>query len=185
MIVIGLVGLQQAGKSTTADYLVRRHGFQRGKFAQCLKTMLRCLLIYRGASEVDVERMIEGDLKEIPTPFLNGKTPRHAMQTLGTEWGRDCIDPDLWVDTEIARLSRNLTRGVVFDDVRYPNEALAIRKLGGKLWQVDRPGLPDTDEHDSERFRPNPDQVLFNGGRLGDLFAQVDAFLWGVRSEAA
>lgn len=184
-LVIGLVGLKQAGKSTTADYLVRRHGFERGKFAAALKAMLRVLLLYRGAGDEIVERMIEGDLKEVSTPLLNWKTPREAMQTLGTEWGRDCVHPDLWVDTETERVGRSLTRGVVFEDVRFPNEVAAIRRMGGRIWQIDRPGLPLPDLHVSEQLQVRPDQVLYNGGRIGDLNCQIDAFIFGAKCEAA
>ena len=35
--------------------------------------------------------------RETPHPLLCGRTPRQALQTLGTEWGRDCIGDDVWV----------------------------------------------------------------------------------------
>ena len=40
------------------------------------------------------EAHIEGALKEVPCELLGGKTPRYAMQTLGTEWGRDTDQQD-------------------------------------------------------------------------------------------
>ena len=47
--------------------------------------MLRKLLACQGADAEMIRRMIDGDLKEAPTPLLEGRTPRHAMQTLGTD----------------------------------------------------------------------------------------------------
>lgn len=174
MVVIGLVGLKQSGKSTVARRLVEEHSFSRGRFAAALKDMLGVLLRYRGASDALVERMIEGDLKEIPSPLLNGTTPRHAMQTLGTEWGRDCIHNDLWVDTEVASVGRSLTKRVLFEDVRFENEVRAIRSLGGVIWQVQRPGQVANDRHASEQLRVSPDQTVSNDGSIGDLHAIVD-----------
>jgi hypothetical protein len=185
MVVIGLVGLKQSGKSTVANYLVQRHRFARGKFAGALKHMMRAFLLYRGVGEAQIERMVEGDLKEVPTPFLNGRTPRHAMQTLGTEWGRDCIHPDLWIDTETEHLGRDLTSRVLFEDVRFSNEVTAIRRLGGRILQVVRPGQSATDGHVSEQLQVQPDLALRNDGAICDLHFKIDRLLWGAVGERA
>jgi hypothetical protein len=47
------------------------------KFAGPLKSMCMALGL--------TEAHIEGHLKEVPCELLCGQTPRHAMQTLGTE----------------------------------------------------------------------------------------------------
>jgi hypothetical protein len=78
--LIALTGYAGSGKSTLADILACEHGFTVVKFAGPLKAMLRALGLD--------EREIEGDLKEQPCQLLAGHTPRRAMQTLGTEWGR-------------------------------------------------------------------------------------------------
>ena len=65
--------------------------------------MLRKLLACPGADAGMIRRMIDGDLKEAPTPLFEGRTPRHAMQTLGTEWGRDRIGRDLRANAALAR----------------------------------------------------------------------------------
>lgn len=185
MIVIGIMGRIGSGKSEVAKRLIGRHNFERQKFANGLKQMLTTLLMYRGVMPAEVDRYIEGDLKEEPTPYLNGRTPRHAMITLGTEWGRNLIDADIWVDTEVDRLKMlagsSLNRAparFVFDDVRFPNELQAIRLLGGSIWKIERPGVVALD-HESEMLQATPDRVLDNSGSIGDLIAQVDAFVWG------
>jgi hypothetical protein len=81
--------------------------------------MTRHLLREIGHCEDDVERMIEGDLKEAVHPEL-GVSPRHLMVTLGTEWGRDAVHPDLWVRIWAASLPE--AAHVVAEDVRFPNE---------------------------------------------------------------
>jgi len=109
--------------------------------------------------------------KEERVPGL-GVTPRQMMQTLGTEWGRACIHPDFWV--MIAEADARSWMGqvdVAFDDVRFPNEAEMIRRLGGELWLVDRPGVVYESDHASEGALHDivPDAVINNSGSLGHL----------------
>lgn len=131
--LIAFTGLAGSGKSTAAKHLVDRHGFTRIRFAGPLKDMMRAL----GLTEAE----IEGDRKEIPCELLGGKSPRYAMQTIGTEWGRDMIASDLWIRAFNAALTK-VPEGmpVVVDDCRFPNEADAIVAAGGVLVRVVRPG---------------------------------------------
>ena len=146
--VIGITGHKGSGKDTAAEGLVAQ-GFTHVKLADALKAMLRKLLACQGADAEMIRRMIDGDLKEAPTPLLEGRTPRHAMQTLGTEWGRDRIGRDLWANAALARCE-NLPGDVVISDVRFPNEAEAIRAvMGGRIWRIVREGC-DGDGHPSE-----------------------------------
>ena len=166
--VVALTGAAGSGKSTAADYLIRHHGYERVKFADPLKDMMRAI----GLSE----RYIEGDLKEEPTPWLRGKTPRHAMQTLGTEWGRNCIGEDFWVflwrmrciDVIVGEDGR-----VVVDDCRFPNEAAAVRSLGGVIIKLEgRGGIAGA--HASEAGCGTWDSVVENDGCVTDLYAGVE-----------
>lgn len=173
-LVIGFCGAIGAGKTTAAQHLVDRHGLERVRFAGPLKSMMRAL----GLSE----REIDGDLKETPSALLCGRTPRHAMQTLGTEWGRDLVAPDLWISVwrrqAIAACSRG---GVVADDVRFPNEVAAIRALGGIVVRVDRPGTA-TSGHASELQPLVPDMAIANDGDAAALSAAVDRLLKPARA---
>lgn len=140
MKLIGIAGRKGAGKDTFAAPLDAQNDgqFVLVKFADGLKNMLRSLFRDAGVGPQDIERMIEGDLKEVPTPVLFGKTPREAMQTLGTEW-RNMIDEGLWLnitDRRLKALARGGAHGVVITDVRFPHEITYIRKLGGKTFRV-------------------------------------------------
>jgi hypothetical protein len=134
-------------------------------------------------------------------------TPRYALQELGTGWGRDCYK-DTWVELTIrtareilmhpdSRYTQQLgfwrepesegesIRGIVVPDVRYLNEFRAIRKAGGRMVRLVRPGSGLTGaygEHDSENdMREIPDSefdlILHNDGTLDDLRQKVETLL--------
>ena len=174
MIIVGINGLIDAGKSSVANILVARFGFTIMKVASPLKNMLRTFLDECGVDADTIERMIEGDLKNVPSEHLAGQTPRWAMQSLGTEWGRVLMGPALWIRAAVYRVRARSGR-IVIDDCRYRNEAEAIREeLGGQVWKIFRPGL-ETAEHSSEREQSEviPDLVIDNSGTLDDLEERI------------
>lgn len=116
-------GVAGAGKSALARVLVRDYGYEVVKFADPLKDMLRVLGL--GVDE------LEGDRKAVPSELLCGHTPRWAMQSLGTEWGRMRIGESLWVDAWRRRVeAMPAWAKIVVDDCRFPNELEAARSLG-------------------------------------------------------
>lgn len=136
--LIAFTGLAQAGKTTAASFL-ENVGYQRLSFAAPLKAMIAVL-----TRETD---------KDALPPELCGKTLREAYQSLGTEWARNMIGQDIWINVARARIQEVLAspdiRGVVVDDVRFDNEAELIRSLGGVVIKVNRPNLSAMD-HASE-----------------------------------
>lgn len=166
--VVAFTGRAGSGKSTAADHLVAL-GWGRVKFADPLKNMIRALLAASGMPAAEIERRIEGDLKETPEPILGGRTPRYAMQTLGTEWGRELITPDLWTGIARAQIVAHLQAGrdVVIDDCRFDNEAAVVRDLGGMIVELQgRGGIAGG--HASEQGVA-PDLVHHNDGTLAEL----------------
>jgi len=166
MKLIGLIGRARVGKDTVAEHLCSHHGFMQYAFADPMKDMLEVVF---------GDRFRTGD-REAPIDWL-GKSPRHLMQTLGTEWGRNCIHPDLWTllaEREVeyhAKYRYNL----VISDVRFHNEADMILKHGGELWQVVRDGATVA-EHISEQAQwANYDcRILNNNGTLDQLYRNID-----------
>lgn len=150
--LIGLIGRKGAGKDTAAEVLLAQ-GYENVKFAGALKDMIRCVLSYQGVDAETIERMIEGDLKEVPTEYLAGQTPRYAMQTLGTQWGRKLIGEGFWVGATMRRVRSLLVAGrkVVVTDVRFPNEGDEIESEGGANYGIEADWIEPTEgEHESE-----------------------------------
>lgn len=153
--IIAFTGLAGAGKSTAAAHLVQRHGYERVRFAGPLKSMLAAL----GCTQ----EQIDGSEKETPCDLLCGKTPRQAMQWLGTEFGRNLIGDDIWIRAWKAAVDR-LPAGVpvVVDDLRFPNEAEAVRAAGGVIVRIDRPGAGTAWNHVSEQYAIEAAKTLRN-----------------------
>lgn len=157
------------GKSTAAAYLAAKHGYTLVKFAAPLKSMMRMLGL--------TDEHIEGILKEVPCPLLCGKTPRYAMQTLGTEWGRDIIGAGLWSNAWRELASDVLDQGgrVVCDDMRFANEEAGVRQLGGMVVRLEgRGGIAGG--HVSEAYQPRADATVWNG-EGADLPSGLDMVL--------
>jgi hypothetical protein len=171
-LLIGIAGRKGHGKDTVARIL-QEHGFEVLRFADPLKAMLRAFYKVHGLETEAIDAKIEGALKELPCALLRGKTPREAMQTLGTEWGRGCVAGDVWVQSLIARYCA-LDSKVVVPDVRYQNEVDAIHAAGGIVIKVEANARVPANEfstHSSETTvgTLTADFIVTNDGSLSVL----------------
>lgn len=181
--LIGLLGKAGAGKDVIATHLSERHEHLVGKFAAPLKAMVTTLLVYAGTDKHQIKYWLEGEGKEKEHPAL-GASPRHLMQTLGTEWGRKAVRDSFWVDLAMNAVQHARDAGidVVMSDVRFPNEVEAIQKAGGFILYINRPtnkGLGgDQQAHESEAhietLGAQADEVILNDSDLFDLRRKVD-----------
>lgn len=164
-MIIAFTGSAGSGKSTAALVL----GWQVIKFADPLKAMLRAYYQSLGLNDILIQARIEGHLKETRDPLLCGRTPRYAMQTLGSEWGRDLMAPNFWVSAfEMREKQENL----VVDDLRFENEAHALHRAGGVIVKlIGRGGIATT--HESEAGVVTYDHLIENTGSIEDLTAKI------------
>ena len=154
--IIGLYSpVPRSGKTTIAKELELNsdYNFQRVSCADPIRELGVLLLEMLGHPQriaVDAFR----HCKETPMASLGGHTPRHLLQTLGQEWGRTHIREDLWAKIMEHKIFDLTQDGidVVVDDIRYENEADAIRRLGGKVVKVFRPSAIESykGDHGSE-----------------------------------
>jgi hypothetical protein len=165
--LIAITGPKESGKSTIAKYLAENYGYARIRFADPLKAMLGAY----GLSEYE----LEGEGKELPCQILGGHTPRYAMQSLGTGWGRNLMSQTFWTDAWSRRVGHGLGGYVVAEDLRFPNEEFTARLHGGVIWRVERPDLRSTDDHvsETEHMHVRYDHLFINDGTIDDLLASV------------
>lgn len=155
MRIVGIHGRARSGKDTLAGFLVEHHGFHRIALADPIRQFVSSI------TGISVEDLMDSALKEAPLAEFGGRSPRQMMQTLGTEWGRDMIAPDLWLTVcrlGIERSKRAGAVGVVIPDVRFENEAEMVRALGGEVAHVIRDGAGAVNAHVSEV--PLPDYLV-------------------------
>lgn len=156
-LIIGLGHRKRVGKDTFANYLsdkLAEHGYavHRLAFAEAMKAATANIFgVYGLHAAAHYEA--HPALKESPLPEIN-KSPRQI-------WIEFCaamhsIDPDIWVklvgeqiaETRYAYFRTQYTAPLAFiiTDVRFPNEAAAIKSWGGVLLNIVRPSVPKTDD---------------------------------------
>lgn len=160
----------QSGKTSVSMALTSK-GFTRLSFAAPLKRMCIEFLQSLGYSKNEAIRYVFAEKHEY-IPEVK-KTVRYLLQTLGTEWGRNCVDQDVWLTA--FRKTAELYDSVVVDDMRFPNEAELVKKMGGELWKIVRPGLVNEFRHPSEGGLDDYkfDQVIRNDDTLENLRKKV------------
>jgi hypothetical protein len=184
--VIGLSGYAQAGKDTIGQHLVDNHGYTRISFADTLRDFLYKLnpvvevhhvagarIMEELATVVDEEGW-EAAKKLVPTQT---HSVRALLQRLGTDAGRAVLGEDVWVDAALKAIEPG--GKYVITDVRFPNEADAVRAMGGQLWRVVRPGMAAVNAHPSEVALDGYqfDQRIDNSLAKEDLWRTVESLV--------
>lgn len=180
-----LIGLwspaMRSGKSTAAHHLCLHYGYSVVSFASPLKSMIHTLLCEAGMSFEEATGHIWGDLKETPIETLEGYSARYLMQTIGTEWGRETVYQNIWVDVALGQINRILDTGgrVVIDDMRFENEVEMVQRNAGYTINIVRPGTGVTEAHSSEgALKDHPfDFTLRNDGSIDDLHHHLGVWL--------
>ncbi|WMJ01372.1 deoxynucleotide monophosphate kinase [Pseudomonas chlororaphis subsp. aurantiaca] len=179
-ILIGLAGPARSGKSTAADHLVRNHLLEHYAFADPLRSGLMEIF------NLDPDDF-EGAKKEQPVDWL-GRSPRELMQSMGTEWARQMVHPDVWVklaEQNLNYLQNSLSGvvGFVVSDVRFENEAEFIRQRGGTIAHIFRPNAQAVNPHISEAgivVQPG-DLAIYNDKCVSALRVKIDTCVEAVR----
>jgi len=155
--VIAIHGAASHGKTTSTKHLVSAHGLDVVKFAAPIKNMLATLLIYMGdAPDMAVKSMEDPMMKSLPIQELFGVTPRRLQQTLGTEWGRNIIHPNLWVHLAKMKIEQHWRRSpghvILVDDLRFATEyEMLERDFDTTFVKIFAPWAPKPDiTHQSE-----------------------------------
>lgn len=199
--VIGLTGPAGAGKDTVAELLQTHRGYSAIAFADALRAEIcaaymldpvyltarstkempiRALALDRCLDAAFVQRMgeVHESLRQ-PLVLAAPQSPRTIMRWWGTEYRR-ATQAHYWVqqvDRRMVALHAERTgHRFVLSDVRFRNEAALVRKYGGQIWRIRRPGHEArAGEHVSEVTGSEfaPDVVIDNVHDIGHLQQQV------------
>jgi hypothetical protein len=170
--LIGISGKIGSGKDTVG-HLVNQisSGYEIKKFAGKLKEVAGILT---GVNPF----LFEFDAFKTKMAPGYGMTYRQLLQRLGTEAIRKTLHPDAWVN---ALMSNYYGQRWIITDVRFPNEADAIRTAGGVVWRIERTtgGTTAADTHESETALDGYffDAVIINNGTYDDLRTAIRAAL--------
>ena len=163
--LIGLVGYSGSGKDSVAEELCRWGGYTRYAFADSLKALLLATDRTFGDSLERLEDWKRRGLHET----------REKLQRLGQTL-RD-YDEDFWVKSMPATLADK----AIITDIRYDNELDWVKKRGGIVVAVHRPGYGPVNDHKSEtnttRLLELADTTVTNNGTIEELAARVNTAL--------
>jgi len=191
--LIGVSGKAMHGKDTVGAILSEKRGYTRMAFADKLKelTVLADPLILCGMS-LRLDRL-SAYVRAVGMDAAKKEAEvRRLLQALG-HGAREIFGEDAWVDALFRQIDSSpgeLGPGFfVVTDVRYPNEAEAVRRRGGEVWRIVRPDAPSladpagihvseaapASSHASETALDDYDfdRVVLNDGPLSALAAKV------------
>ena len=178
-LVIGFMGYATVGKDRIAREFVERDGFERVGFADSLKSILYALNPRIELFNNDfvgfwhVQTLVDqkgwDEAKKEPEV-------RQLLQRLGTEGGRVALGEDVWVKALFA--SPHAAR-IVIPDVRFENEARAIRERGGVVVRVHRDGVGPINNHVSDRINFEADIDVYNDSTPENAYLTILANLPG------
>lgn len=172
-MIIGICGHKGSGKSTVAVMIEELLGYDVTMFAKKLKEVT-CVLSGCTMSNLEDQNFKE---QELVPPHLRAYVPegvkpnyRAFLQYFGTEVMRRYND-NIWIDSTLSDCGEN----AIISDVRFPNEAKAIRDRGGIIIKVVRPGCGGNDGHASETSvnAIEGDYTIVNDRSLFELLNKV------------
>lgn len=158
MIIIGISGKKGGGKDTFASLLANELLGKLGlkvtlkAFADKLK---QCCAILSGQFDWV---FYDQNYKNKKAGILS-TTNRKLMQKFG-DLTRQLLDPDIWIKLALQTHGEQNTDVLIITDVRFKNEAKAIKDKGGILIRIES-DRPETDLHISEIDLDNYDKFDF------------------------
>lgn len=151
------------------EYLLQNCNWKVVKYAYKLKQIAGLL------SGIDVEKFESQEFKKTQmSPEWGNLSVREFLQTLGTNALRDQLHEDVWINALFSDFDDS--KNWLITDVRFPNEAKAIKEKGGIVVRIDR-GL-SADEHPSETALDDYefDYVIPNKGTIEELLEEIIKF---------
>ncbi len=183
MTIIGLIGLKRSGKDTFADYIVEKYGYEKYSFAGPLKDACKIMFCLN-------DEQIDGNLKEVIDPRF-GISPRHMFQFMGTEVMRELfpkisekytVKESFWIHRFKIWYNDNKDKNIIVSDIRFQDEANAIKNLGGTLIKINNPRIQNIDNHKSEKDVDNLqyDYIINNDETIENYYNNIEKLMTSI-----
>ncbi len=175
-MIIGLSGYARTGKDTVANFLIEKYGFSRMAFADSIRDAL--LALNPSITLADMTNVpLSSAVRKMGWETVKDLSPevRELLQRMGTEVGRNLFGENFWVDL-LLKKALDLGTNIVIPDVRFTNEADAIRSWNGEVWRINRPGTEPVNSHSSETDLDNYpffSMVIENSSTPEELFLEL------------
>ncbi|MFI2213024.1 hypothetical protein [Streptomyces sp. NPDC020141] len=173
---IGIIGRARVGKDTAGQWLVDNRGYRRVAIADPLKDVALKLdpIVSSGVGGdlrlshvMDAGHGWDGAKDRFPEV-------RRTLQELGS--AVRALDEDFWLRQALTKVQSANEAGVpcVITDVRYPNEAAALRRAGFHLIYIHRPDVEHlTHESEGALTARDADHVVINNESLGSFHREI------------
>ena len=170
---IAFCGYKGSGKSTAARFLAYGMDGIQLSFASPIKDMVETLLF-----QFNIDPSMYD--KEDPLPLPGEPSFRKLCQTLGTEWGRELISKEIWIEALRARIRRQSPpqTPIFVDDLRFPDEAEMLRQEGFKIVYIYRGGPEDSHTSESMISELPHDYVIDNTKDVTYLRERLIDLIW-------
>ena len=170
-MILGLSGYAQSGKDEVANILVKDYAFERIAFADAIRDLLGKMTLAL-EDGMPLEMLVRTHNWEYIKK--NYPSTRKYLQELGFA-AREVLGEDIWVIAAINKMYDPHINYVV-TDVRFENEAVMIKQMGGQIWRIRRNDVGPINDHISEIALDDYkfDQILKNEGSLDDLKQRLD-----------
>jgi hypothetical protein len=150
----------QAGKTTVAKCIKQKYPTTSviESFAAPMKDMIEILLYHTGLPDDYVDTRFESENKDKPIGVRalgERGSIRYLMQTLGTQWGRELINKNIWTDIMDQKIKQHFQHGlqfVIIDDMRFPNEAEMLEKYRAHVIYIEGVEARKKYHHASETY---------------------------------
>ena len=112
---IGICGKMFSGKTTLANILIEKYNFKRVAFG-------------------DKVKLFANEVKKVSENFKD----RELLQTIG-DGARNIINPNIWIDALFYTIDNDKNKETLYvcDDIRYKNEADALKEKGWKIIKLE------------------------------------------------
>lgn len=180
-LLVGITGHMGSGKTTVAKYLINQQNFVEKSFADPLKAACKALFLFSDEQVFGTQEQ-----KATPDPRWFGCSPRTALQFVGTELLRNNLDqimPGLGQAVFVHHFKlwfESQSDNVVLHDVRFLNEAKALKDLGGIVIRIRRSSsdcIQHTHQSEIEIDQIEADYYVDNESGLDELFDRINQIL--------